>query len=52
MNAMGQPIIILNSLKSVADIMEKKASAAAGRPTTVFAGEMYDLSVWGMVFTN
>ena len=38
---MGQPIIILNSLKACEDLLEKRSSIYSGRPVLQFAGEMY-----------
>ncbi|KAH9170063.1 cytochrome P450 oxidoreductase [Lactarius sanguifluus] len=37
---MGQPIIILNSLKVCEDLLEKRAVIYSGRPVLRFAGEM------------
>jgi hypothetical protein len=38
---MGQPIIILNSLKACEDLLEKRSAIYSGRPVLQFAGEMY-----------
>ena len=38
---MGQPIILLNSLKACEDLLEKRSSIYSGRPVLQFAGEMY-----------
>jgi hypothetical protein len=37
---MGQPIIILNSLKACDDLLEKRSGIYSGRPVLQFAGEM------------
>jgi hypothetical protein len=37
---MGQPIIILNSLKACEDLLEKRSATYSGRPVLQFAGEM------------
>ncbi|KAI0296290.1 cytochrome P450 [Multifurca ochricompacta] len=37
---MGQPIIILNSLKACEDLLEKRSAVYSGRPVSQFAGEM------------
>ncbi|KAI0261388.1 cytochrome P450 [Gloeopeniophorella convolvens] len=37
---MGQPIILLNSLKACEDLLEKRSSVYSGRPVLQFAGEM------------
>lgn len=38
---LGQPIIILNSLKACEDLLEKRSAIYSGRPVLQFAGEMY-----------
>jgi hypothetical protein len=53
---MGQPIIILNSLKACEDLLEKRSAIYSGRPVLQFAGEMYayhwDVPGWSAdVFT-
>ncbi|KAN0135849.1 Cytochrome P450 [Lactarius tabidus] len=37
---LGQPIIILNSLKACEDLLEKRSAIYSGRPVLQFAGEM------------
>lgn len=37
---LGKRVIILNSLKSCVDILEKKSSVSSGRPRMPFAGEL------------
>lgn len=37
---MGQPIIVLNSLKACEDLLEKRSAIYSGRPVLQFAGEM------------
>jgi hypothetical protein len=37
---MGQPVIILNSLKACEDLLEKRSATYSGRPVLQFAGEM------------
>ncbi len=37
---MGQPIIILNSLKVCEDLLEKRSATYSGRPVLQFSGEM------------
>jgi hypothetical protein len=38
---MGQPIIILDSLKPCEDLLENYPAIYSGRPVLQFAGEMY-----------
>ena len=37
---LGKRVILLNSLKSCIDILEKKSSVSSGRPRMPFAGEL------------
>jgi hypothetical protein len=37
---LGKRVILLNSLKSCVDILEKKSSVSSGRPRMPFAGEL------------
>ena len=38
---LGKRVILLNSLKSCVDILEKKSSVSSGRPRMPFAGELW-----------
>ena len=37
---LGKRVIILNTLKSCVDVLEKKSSVSSGRPRMPFAGEL------------
>ena len=40
MNALGQPILIFNSLKPAAELLDKRASIYSSRPRLIMAHEI------------
>ena len=43
MQAFGQSVLVLNSLKSARDLLEKRSATYADRPALVMAGELMGL---------
>ena len=41
LEALGQPIIILNSVKTVGDLFERRSALYSDRPETVFIHQLY-----------
>jgi hypothetical protein len=41
LNALGQPIIILNSLKAASDLLDQRASIYSDRPRLIVAREIF-----------
>ena len=40
LEAMGQPIIVLNSMKAITDLMVKKSALLSGRPYLAMLGDL------------
>ena len=40
LNALGQPILFLNSLKAAAELLDRRASIYSGRPRLIMAQEI------------
>jgi hypothetical protein len=41
LNALGQPILILNSLKSATELLERRANISSDRPRLIMAHEIF-----------
>ena len=48
LNALGQPVIFINSLKVAAELLDKRANIYSDRPSLIVAGEILSGS---LVFT-
>jgi hypothetical protein len=40
LSALGQPILVINSLKAAAELLDRRANIYSGRPRLIVAGEI------------